>query len=163
MTIDPAFASFTEDILGSLERGKRADLTILSQDIMTTPADTILDTRVLATVIDGKTIFGRLWLAGLGARGPLRNGPGTSNQLFPFFSEISSSKVFHSYFFYCPLVMFQQIYQTDKRMGRVRGSTTLISLRMLVVRWTFPGVHVDVLDTSFTLAQHGVRSLSSGL
>lgn len=60
MTIDPAFASFTEDILGSLERGKRADLTILSQDIMTTPADTILDTRVLATVIDGKAMFGRL-------------------------------------------------------------------------------------------------------
>ncbi|KAJ3574658.1 hypothetical protein NP233_g1624 [Leucocoprinus birnbaumii] len=60
MTIDPAYASFTEDILGSIEVGKRADFTIFSQDIMSVPADTILDTKVIATVIDGKTIFGQL-------------------------------------------------------------------------------------------------------
>lgn len=60
MTIDPAYASFTEDILGSIEVGKRADFTVLSQDIMSAPADTILETKVVATVIDGKTIFGKL-------------------------------------------------------------------------------------------------------
>lgn len=60
MTIDPAYASFTEDTLGSLERRKRADFTILSQDIMIIPANTILDTRVVATVIDGKAKYGRL-------------------------------------------------------------------------------------------------------
>ncbi|KAF4620660.1 hypothetical protein D9613_000577 [Agrocybe pediades] len=58
MTIDPAYASFTESILGSLEIGKRADFTVLSQDIMTVPEDQILSTRVIATVIDGKPVFG---------------------------------------------------------------------------------------------------------
>lgn len=60
MTIDPAYASFTEDILGSIEVGKRADFTIFSQDIMTVPASTILDTQVVATVIDGKAVYGKL-------------------------------------------------------------------------------------------------------
>jgi len=60
MTIDPAYASFTEGTLGSLEPKKRADFTILSQDIMTIPANTILDTKVVATVIDGKAIYGHL-------------------------------------------------------------------------------------------------------
>lgn len=60
MTIDAAYASFTENILGSIEVGKRADLTILSQDIMTIPARTILDTNVVATIIDGKVVYGKL-------------------------------------------------------------------------------------------------------
>lgn len=58
MTIDPAFASFTEDILGSLEVGKRADLTVFSQDIMVIPVEEISKTTVLATVIDGKPVYG---------------------------------------------------------------------------------------------------------
>lgn len=33
-TIDPAYASFTENELGSLEIGKRADFVVLSQDVM---------------------------------------------------------------------------------------------------------------------------------
>ncbi|KAF9451279.1 hypothetical protein P691DRAFT_699657 [Macrolepiota fuliginosa MF-IS2] len=60
MTIDPAYASFTEDILGSIEIGKRADLTILSQDVMSVPCNTILDTKVVATIIDGKVVYGEL-------------------------------------------------------------------------------------------------------
>jgi len=60
MTIDPAYASFTETILGSLEVGKRADFTVLSQDIMTIPEERILSTYVLATVIDGKPVFGNI-------------------------------------------------------------------------------------------------------
>ncbi|KAK1229178.1 hypothetical protein PQX77_007750 [Marasmius sp. AFHP31] len=58
MTIDPAWASFTEESLGSLEPGKIADFVILSQDIMTVPISEILSTKVLATVIDGKAIYG---------------------------------------------------------------------------------------------------------
>jgi len=58
MTIDPAYASFTEAILGSLEIGKQADFTILSQDIMEIPEKNILKTKVLATVIDGKPVYG---------------------------------------------------------------------------------------------------------
>ena len=60
MTIDPAYASFTENILGSLTIGKRADITILSQDIMSVAADKILGTQVLATIIDGRVVYGRL-------------------------------------------------------------------------------------------------------
>ncbi|KAF5389360.1 hypothetical protein D9757_004382 [Collybiopsis confluens] len=58
MTIDPAYASFTETILGSLEVGKRADYVVLSQDIMTIPINKILSTQVLATVVDGNLVYG---------------------------------------------------------------------------------------------------------
>lgn len=60
MTIDPAYSSFMDDMLGSIELGKRADFTVFSQDIMTIPVDDILDTRVVATIIDGKTVYGKL-------------------------------------------------------------------------------------------------------
>jgi predicted amidohydrolase YtcJ len=60
MTIVPAYASFTESLLGSIEPGKRADYVILSQDIMTAPVDAILNTNVLATVIDGRPVYGHV-------------------------------------------------------------------------------------------------------
>lgn len=60
MTIDPAYASFTEDILGSLEIGKRADFTVLSQNIMQISPEDILKTRVHATVIDGRPVYGSI-------------------------------------------------------------------------------------------------------
>ncbi len=58
MTIDPAYASFTESTLGSLVPGKRADFVILSQDIMSVAVDKILETRVVATVLDGRPVYG---------------------------------------------------------------------------------------------------------
>ncbi|EIN11936.1 hypothetical protein PUNSTDRAFT_99280 [Punctularia strigosozonata HHB-11173 SS5] len=58
MTLDPAYASFTEDMLGSITIGKRADYVILNQNIMTIPVPSILQTKVLATVIDGRPVFG---------------------------------------------------------------------------------------------------------
>lgn len=60
MTIDPAYASFTEDHLGSLEPGKRADFVVLSQDIMEIPVTEIMKTKVLATIIDGSVVYGQL-------------------------------------------------------------------------------------------------------
>lgn len=60
MTIDPAYASFTEDTLGSITLGKHADFVLLSQDIMTIPVDRILSTKVIATVMDGVPVFGSL-------------------------------------------------------------------------------------------------------
>ncbi|TFY79694.1 hypothetical protein EWM64_g4319 [Hericium alpestre] len=60
MTIDPAYASFTDDQLGTLTPGKRADYVVLSKDIMTVPAAEILETEVVATALDGKPVYGEL-------------------------------------------------------------------------------------------------------
>ncbi|KAI0768647.1 amidohydrolase family-domain-containing protein [Trametes elegans] len=60
MTLDPAYASFTDDILGSIVPGKLADFVVLSDDIMTIPAPDVLTTRVAATVIDGLPVYGAL-------------------------------------------------------------------------------------------------------
>ena len=60
MTLDAAYASFTENELGSLEKGKKADFVVLDKDIMTVPFEEILQARVQATVIDGKVVYGKL-------------------------------------------------------------------------------------------------------
>jgi len=59
MTIWPAYASFMEKELGSLEPGKLADFVILDQDIMRVPNEMILRTRVLATYLGGKPVYER--------------------------------------------------------------------------------------------------------
>ncbi len=53
-TLGAAYAAFEEDIKGSLEVGKLADVTVLSRDILTVPEDEILETEVLYTVVGGK-------------------------------------------------------------------------------------------------------------
>jgi len=60
MTLDPAWASFSEDILGSITPGKRADFVVLSKDIMSIPESEILATKVLVTAIDGRPVYGHL-------------------------------------------------------------------------------------------------------
>jgi hypothetical protein len=56
-TLDCAYAAFQEDILGSLTRGKLADITVLSKDIMTVPDDEILSTEVVYTIVGGKVMY----------------------------------------------------------------------------------------------------------
>jgi len=46
-----------ENDVGSLSAGKYADFVILDQDIMTVPARQVLATRVLRTVLGGKTVY----------------------------------------------------------------------------------------------------------
>jgi predicted amidohydrolase YtcJ len=58
-TVNPAYAAFEEDIKGSLAPGKLADLTVLSQDIMTIPDEKILSTEVLYTILGGKILYQR--------------------------------------------------------------------------------------------------------
>ena len=56
-TRDGAYASFDENIRGSLTPGKLADFVVLSQDILTIPPAEILHTKVLLTVLGGKDTF----------------------------------------------------------------------------------------------------------
>jgi predicted amidohydrolase YtcJ len=56
-TLWPAFAAFEEDQRGTIETGKLADLTIVSQDIMTIPEAEILKTKTLFTVINGEIVY----------------------------------------------------------------------------------------------------------
>ncbi|MEA1880866.1 MAG: amidohydrolase [Candidatus Marinimicrobia bacterium] len=53
-TINAAYGAFEEDIKGSIEVGKYADFTVLSQNIITIPEDKILDTKILYTIVNGK-------------------------------------------------------------------------------------------------------------
>src|SRR5438034_1283433 len=58
-TIWPAYAAFQEKDKGSIEAGKLADFTVLSQDIMKIPEAEILETRNDMTVIGGEIIYSR--------------------------------------------------------------------------------------------------------
>ena len=56
-TIWPAYAAFEENDKGSIEPGKLADFTVLSQDIMKIPEREILKTRSEITVIGGEILY----------------------------------------------------------------------------------------------------------
>lgn len=58
-TINGAYSAFAEERRGSLEPGKLADITVLSRDIMTIPADSIPETRVDYTVVGGDVEYAR--------------------------------------------------------------------------------------------------------
>lgn len=57
LTIWPAYASFQEQHVGSISAGKLADFVILSQDIMTIPAEDIMKTKVEVTIVGGKVVY----------------------------------------------------------------------------------------------------------
>jgi len=56
-TLWPAYAAFEENDKGSIEVGKLADFTVLSQDIMKMSEPEILKTRCVITVIGGEIVF----------------------------------------------------------------------------------------------------------
>ncbi len=58
-TTGSAYASFDEQIKGSIEPGKLADMVVVSDDILSMPAAEIEKTRVETTVFDGKVIYRR--------------------------------------------------------------------------------------------------------
>ena len=60
MTIWAAIANFEENEKGSIEVGKSADFVLLDNDIITTKENTILNTKVLATYINGEKVFSTL-------------------------------------------------------------------------------------------------------
>jgi len=55
-TYNGARVAFWENLIGSLEVDKLADLVVLSDDIMAIPEDDIPATRVLATLVGGKAV-----------------------------------------------------------------------------------------------------------
>jgi predicted amidohydrolase YtcJ len=58
-TSSAAYARFAEKDLGTLEVGKRADLTAFSVDLMTAPEAAIPKGHATLTVVDGKVVFER--------------------------------------------------------------------------------------------------------
>lgn len=56
-TIDAAYGAFEEDVKGTLAVGKLADITVLSQDIMTVDEDAIPETEVVYTIVGGEVVY----------------------------------------------------------------------------------------------------------
>lgn len=56
-TIEGAYSAFEEAERGSITIGKYADFTILDKNIMENPPEELLNTKVLMTVVNGKTVY----------------------------------------------------------------------------------------------------------
>ncbi|MEJ2241212.1 MAG: amidohydrolase [Candidatus Bathyarchaeota archaeon] len=56
-TLNAAYASFEENVKGSIENGKLADLTVLSDDPQTVPVNEIGKISVEMTIIGGKIVY----------------------------------------------------------------------------------------------------------
>jgi len=56
-TMAPAYAAFEEDIKGSLEVGKLADIVVLSNDLLNCSEDEILNTQVAMTIVGGEVKY----------------------------------------------------------------------------------------------------------
>lgn len=54
-----AYLGKYEDRLGNIEPGKLADLIVIDRDIYTVPPEELLETKVLMTIVDGKTVYVR--------------------------------------------------------------------------------------------------------
>ncbi|MGB9740154.1 MAG: amidohydrolase [Candidatus Bathyarchaeales archaeon] len=58
-TLSAAYASFEEDLKGSIEVGKFADLTILDEDLDKIPPEKIRNVGVKMTIVGGKVVYER--------------------------------------------------------------------------------------------------------
>ena len=58
-TFGGAFASFEDDLKGTLEVGKLADLVVLSDDPTTADVNRLKDIQVLTTIINGRVVYDR--------------------------------------------------------------------------------------------------------
>ena len=56
-TLTGAYLNFEEDLKGSLESGKFADMIVLSEDILTIDPERIMDIEIEQTYVDGKLVF----------------------------------------------------------------------------------------------------------
>ena len=58
-TRDAAYITREESLKGSIEPGKLADLAVLSDDLLTMPADRIRAVTVDLTIVGGRVVFDR--------------------------------------------------------------------------------------------------------
>jgi predicted amidohydrolase YtcJ len=56
-TVDAAYAGFEEDIKGSLEEGKLADMVVLSNNPLDVEPEELLNIKALKTIIGGKIVY----------------------------------------------------------------------------------------------------------
>lgn len=56
-TLWPAYASFREEELGTIEVGKRADFTAFDIDLMTAPEAELPNARAVLTIVDGEVVY----------------------------------------------------------------------------------------------------------
>jgi len=56
-TINGAYASFEEDVKGSIEPGKYADMVVLDQDPLNIEVDQLKEMRVLFTILGGNVVY----------------------------------------------------------------------------------------------------------
>jgi len=58
-TINNAYASFEENLKGSIQPGKLADMVVLERDLLTCPVEEIRDMKVEMTLVGGQVVYKR--------------------------------------------------------------------------------------------------------
>ena len=56
-TINGAFSLFREDEIGSIKKGKIADVILLDKDLFKIPSHEIHQTKVIMTIFNGKIVY----------------------------------------------------------------------------------------------------------
>jgi predicted amidohydrolase YtcJ len=57
ITHNSAYELHQDDVTGTLEPGKYADLIVLDRNVLRIPAKRIMDTKVLLTMVGGRTVY----------------------------------------------------------------------------------------------------------
>jgi predicted amidohydrolase YtcJ len=57
LTVYSAYANFGEEVKGTLEKDKLADMVVLSEDILSSDPNMLLKTKILMTVIRGEMVY----------------------------------------------------------------------------------------------------------
>jgi len=56
-TVWPAYAAFEENIKGTIEKGKFADMIVISKDIFNSDSKELLNTKVIRTILSGRIVY----------------------------------------------------------------------------------------------------------